>query len=303
MLQRLNKFERQRKVLVRAISIAEKNHCKEELGQALFSLGDYYISLGNIEIAMPYLTRAEVAARTCGNRELVSRCLVNIVHCLIEQDKYKEAIEKVEETYIFNPTLKIQLSKYINFGRIYFKLSMDSREQNKTDHFKTSKKNYELGLTLAKKINSMQDTFVCLSNLGYLHVCHHMCDEAIKYLDEASNNAVTWSDKRLLYQNYAKCFMMRFVLAENKKDCARLVEAEKWLEKTEESYNKIWEELKLDFDKITFSDQSAYYSLTHLIQCVKWLRDKKLEALVALTPPNNLCVGLSIRKAKVLFQN
>ena len=270
--------DRQRLILERAIRIAEEQNYEFELSKAYISLGILYKSLGNIDCALSYLDKAEQKARLIGRREIISRSLELIVDCFCRRCQYEEALEKVEEARKVCPEPNISI--YITLGMIYLNLSLKNFEAIPNDNFKMAKENFERGLKLAEECRSIGGTFACLSHLGFLHVALKTFDESIKYLDAAVSSAVTVGEKRFLFQTYGEHFLLKFMSVERGQDRCDLENAEKWLEKAEDCYNNMWDELKQDIDKIIWSDQHQFVHLNKRIQSVKWLADKKLETLI-----------------------
>lgn len=287
MLGQLTKYDRKRIILEKAIKIAGENDYKNEHCRALISLGILYLDLGNIDRALNSLEQAESKARQIGNKSKISRSLHHIGRCLLERNEYREAIEKFEEAYNVLPTPKNHLENFISLGISYSTLSR--LEPKIDDYFNKSKSYFERGLKLAEEQHLPQKAFVCLSHLGYMYVRHKISDNnssqyldmAIKYLDAASTKAATCAEKRFLFQSYSNYFLRKFLISENTdhKEAA-LTEAEKWLEKTEDCYEQMWRDNKQDIDKITWSDQCEFVSLIRVIQEIKWLSGKKLEALI-----------------------
>ena len=115
--------------------------------------------------------------------------------------------------------------------------------------------------------------------MGYLHVKYRLFDESIKYFDAAAGSADTLGAKRFLCQGYAEHFLLKFIWRGN--DSCDLEKAEYWLKQTEDCYIKMWDELKQDIDKITWSDQSPFVEFYQKIQLANWLGNKKIEALFA----------------------
>lgn len=282
----LRRYERQFLCLQRAIKIAEEQDYKFYISFGYLSLGTFYKILENYESAVTYLAFAEDLTRKTGKTKVLSSCLQLAGESLVKLEKYREAIEKFEEAFRVCPIKENLLSHYIALGDTYSSLSLDDKDLNKDENFKNAKMYFELGQKLAGEQGDRENTFECISHLAKLHVDHKLFDEALVYLKAAEFRADTCENKYIIFQHYAENlinkYMQNYESAERRGDHSSLVckEAENWLEKAEDYYNEMWAGLEQDFDKIIWSNRGKCVLLTRRIQFVKWLLDKKLEALI-----------------------
>lgn len=99
------------------------------------------------------------------------------------------------------------------------------------------------------------------------------------YLNKVEINDGTIDDKRSICEIYGHCFLGRFYMGD-RINRSLLIEAENWFEKSVDCYDQMWDELKRDIDRITWSDRWGFVNMIGRLQFIKFLLEKKEEALV-----------------------
>lgn len=271
-------YDRAVRVLRAAQKMAEEHQYTREIGKALVYIGVAYQWLDNYQQAIPSLQRAVEISREVRDPEGLSMAYRHLGLCSLYLRKFEDGLRYLNESYEAYPTPYNQLLNKVHMGMGYQAMAFATSDESvRRDHLQKAQECYQTGLKNAIEQKDVAQTISFHGTLGSILPQIGQWNEGMKHLEDGFKLALETGQNQIIGNiclRYAENWNLNV-----ESDPSALLEAEKWLEKTEEYYSKLWSELKFDIDMLTWDSGETQIQFSGKIQMVKWLLNKKSEAL------------------------